>query len=118
MEHSHGFEGFNFAMDLVLVAISIWMVRIARTMSMGGAIGKTVNLVVGGAIVLGLAHLIETLLGAFGGLTVGQNELIHRFIILIGFVCLAIGMRSLGASIGKLKAPQKESKQPLTKSSR
>ncbi len=108
MEHSHSLEGFNIAMDLLLVAISIWMVRIARSMEVGGAVGKTVNLVVGGAIVLGLAHLIETLLGAFANLTVGQNELIHRVIILVGFVCLAIGMRSLGASMGKLKNHHKD----------
>lgn len=110
MEHSHGLEGFNIAMDVVLVALSVWMSLTARAMSMGGSVGKTVNLVVAGAIVLGLAHLIETLLGSFTSLTTDQNELIHRMIILIGFVCLTVGMRSLGASVGKLKTRSKTNK--------
>ncbi len=110
MEHSHSLEGINIIMDLILVALSIWMVFTARTMSVGGAVGKTVNLVVGGAIVLGLAHLIETLLGALSGLTTGQNELMHRSIILVGFACLALGMRSLGKSMGQLRSHDKANK--------
>jgi hypothetical protein len=107
MVHAHGFDFFNLSLDFVLIALSVWMALTARTMAMGGAVGKTVNLVVAGAIVLGLAHLIETLVANFTTLSFEQNELIHRLIILFGFACLAIGMRSLGQSIGKLKGENK-----------
>ena len=107
MAHSHDLDFFNLGLDLILIALSVWMALTARTMAVGGAVGKTVNLVVAGAIVLGLAHLIETLVANFTGLSFEQNELIHRLIILFGFVCLAIGMRSLGQSLGKLKSNNK-----------
>lgn len=106
MEH-HATDSFtliNGAMDIILLLTSFWMAFTARRMSLGGAVGKTVNMVVFGAIVLGLAHLIETVLSfAFPEMPVAQGELIHRAIILVGFILLTMGLSSLATSLGKMR---------------
>jgi DMSO/TMAO reductase YedYZ heme-binding membrane subunit len=106
MEHSasDSFTIFNGVMDLILLLTSFWMAYTARKMSLGGAVGKTVNMVVFGAIVLGLAHLIETVLSyVFPEMPVPQGELIHRAIILVGFILLTVGLSSLATSLGKMR---------------
>jgi hypothetical protein len=103
--HSHSnFELFNTAMDVLLLIVSFWMAYTAKKMNMGGAVGKTISLVVYGAVVLGLAHLAETILSGFFNVPGDVNEAIHRIIVLFGFVLLTFGLRSLGQSMGRLKA--------------
>jgi ABC-type siderophore export system fused ATPase/permease subunit len=96
-------ETFSSVMDFALVGVSFWMAYSAKQMKMGGAIGKTVNLVVLGAVVLGLAHLIETISTDFLKTPNEINELIHRGIVMVGFILLTVGLRSLGQSLGRLK---------------
>ena len=104
MESISGYEFFNTFMDVVLLLVSFWMALTARKMNMGGAVGKTISLVVYGAVVLGLAHLTETLLSTLFDIPHEVNEMIHRVIVLIGFVLLTVGLRSLGRSFGRLKS--------------
>jgi hypothetical protein len=104
MHSTSGFEFFNTFMDVVLLLVSFWMALTARKMNMGGAVGKTISMVVYGAIVLGLAHLAETLISTFFDIPNEANEMIHRIIVLIGFVLLTVGLRSLGQSFGRLKS--------------
>ncbi len=111
MEHTAHLEPFNLVMDFVLIGLSIWMAIVARKMSMGGAVGKTVSLVVLGAIVLGIAHLVETVLALVFDIPTALNESIHRCIILVGFALLTIGMRSLSQTMQNLKPTSKPKKQ-------
>lgn len=104
MESISGYEFFNTFMDVVLLLVSFWMALTARKMNMGGAVGKTISLVVYGAVVLGLAHLTETLVSTLFDIPNEVNEMIHRVIVLIGFVLLTVGLRSLGRSFGRLKS--------------
>jgi hypothetical protein len=97
------FELINTTMDFLLLVVSFWMAFTARKMNMGGAVGKTISLVVYGAVVLGFAHLAETILSGFFNVPNDANELIHRCIVLLGFVLLTVGLRSLGQSLGRLK---------------
>jgi hypothetical protein len=89
----------NFILDLVLVAASIWMIVAAR--GVGGIFGKTMTLIVIGAIILGVAHLLATLgtriTNATGGPLVDPNlnNVIHRLIVLAGFVFMVFGFRQL-----------------------
>ena len=53
-----------------------------------------------GAIVLGFAHLIETVLFEVFSVGTEANELAHRVIILVGFLFIANGLRQLGKRIG------------------
>jgi hypothetical protein len=87
----------NLLLDFVLVAASIWMVIVVR--GIGGIVGRSLNLIVAGAIVLGIAHLVATFAGPgrlslFDGTT---NNFIHRLIVLIGFVLLVYGFRQIRA---------------------
>ncbi len=99
----HGLELVNGIFDVVLVLTSLWMAYIARKMKVGGAVGATVTLVATGAIVLGFAHLLETVIMTVFAIQNELNELIHRCIILVGFLLLTIGLSSLAKSFGSFK---------------
>jgi hypothetical protein len=90
-------SGFNLVLDFVLVAAAVWMVMVVR--GIGGIVGRSLNLIVAGAIVLGIAHLIATFAGPsrlaiFDGPT---NDFVHRLIVLVGFVLLVFGFRQIRA---------------------
>ena len=97
-------EPFILALDGILILTSIWMAVLAGRLSLGGALGKTVGLVVWGAIVLGLAHAAETTFDLVFGMPTPLNELTHRLIILAGFLLLSLGLGSLASSIRSAKS--------------
>jgi len=73
------------------------MVIVVR--GIGGIVGRSLNLIVAGAIVLGVAHLVATFAGPeqlkiFDGAT---NQFVHRLIVLAGFVLLVFGFRQIRA---------------------
>ena len=87
----------NIVLDFVLVAAAIWMIVVAR--GIGGIVGRSLNLIVAGALVLGISHLIATFAGPgrleiFDGAT---NNFVHRLIVLRGFVLLVFGFRQIRA---------------------
>ncbi len=83
----------NLIFDFVLVAASIWMVIEVR--GIGGIIGNSMNRLVLGAIVLGFAHLIATFGTSVLKIDGPTNNLIHRVIVLLGFVLLVAGFRKI-----------------------
>lgn len=90
-----GLSTANIVLDFVLVAAAIWMVIVVR--GIGGIVGRSLNLIVAGAIVLGIAHVVATFagpgqLGIFDGTT---NNFVHRLIVLAGFVLLVFGFRQI-----------------------
>jgi hypothetical protein len=85
---------FNVVLDFVLVAASIWMIIAAR--GVGGLVGRTLTFMVIGAIILGVAHLLATVGTSVLQLNGTLNNLIHRVIVLVGFVFLIIGFRQVG----------------------
>jgi hypothetical protein len=52
---------------------------------------------------LGVAHVVETLCLQYG-MEEHLNELVHRGIILAGFVALTLGIQSLVGAFGQSKA--------------
>lgn len=85
----------NLILDFVLVVASVWMVIVVR--GIGGIVGRALSLIVLGAIVLGVAHLVATFAGPgqlniFDGPT---NNFVHRLIVLAGFVLLVFGFRQI-----------------------
>ena len=83
-------QDLNVVMDIILIVASIWMIFSVR--GLGGIVGKTLNLIVIGTIILGVAHLQATLTaGIFGG----ANSFVHRVFVLIGFIFLVIGFRQI-----------------------
>ena len=87
-------DKLNLLFDMVLIVASIWMVRVARSSGLGGAVGNGLQLITFGAIVLGMAHLSETLtFEVFHLKDLALGEFLHRIIILAGFVLLTLGFQ-------------------------
>jgi len=100
MEHSSLLVITTHILDFVLVASAVWMALAAAKLRLGGALNTSVNRIVVGAIILGLAHMVETLCLQYG-MDENINELLHRVIILAGFVALTLGIQSLVSAFGK-----------------
>ena len=83
----------NLVLNLILIAISIWMVTIVR--GIGGVVGRSLNLVTAGAIITGLAHLIASYQKFITPGLEDSFAAIHRGIVLIGFILLAAGFRQI-----------------------
>ncbi len=83
----------NIILDFVLVLAAIWMIIAVR--GVGGIVGKTLNFIVLGAIILGLAHLLATATMRFLGWDATFNNFIHRLVVLAGFVFLVLGFRQI-----------------------
>lgn len=95
MDLSQSLPTVNLVLDFVLVIAAVWMVIVVR--GIGGIVGRALNLIVLGAIVLGVAHLVATFAGPgqlniFDGVT---NNFVHRMIVLLGFVLLVFGFRQI-----------------------
>lgn len=110
IENLHDYLHFiSYALDFVLIAAGFWMANTARHLQMRGAVGSTLKQVSVGAVVLGFAHLIETVLFEVFDVGTEANELIHRIIILAGFLFIANGLRQFARSLRsllKVKVPQ------------
>lgn len=83
----------NVILDFVLVAASVWMIIAVR--GVGGLVGRTLNLIVIGAIILGIAHLLATFGSSVLHIDGVTNNLIHRIIVLAGFVFLIFGFQQI-----------------------
>ena len=87
-------EFVNLILDLSLVGASIWMVTIVR--GIGGIVGRTLNIITIGAVVLGLAHITETILAYFiPDMQPAFGEFIHRVLVFTGFVMIVTGFRQI-----------------------
>jgi hypothetical protein len=88
------FELVNIAMDIVLIFLAFWMVWAGNRL--GGVVGQSMGLVTVGAVVLGFAHLSETILFEVVKIDAAMGEFIHRIIILTAFVFLTLGLSAAG----------------------
>ncbi|GGM16781.1 hypothetical protein [Deinococcus aerophilus] len=89
-------ELVNLILDLILVSVALWMIVVIRTSTLGSVFGKALSWISAGAIILGAAHLLETLtFQVFHLKDVALGELLHRLIVLAGFGSLVIGFLSL-----------------------
>ena len=93
MDLANSLPTINIILDFVLVAATFWMVIAVR--GVGGIFGRTLNLIVVGAVILGVGHLFSDFtlkVLNWGG---DFNNFVHRLVILIGFVVLVLGFRQL-----------------------
>lgn len=89
----------SFGLDFILIGAGLWMAYTAWQLQLSGAMGVTIKQVAAGSIILGFAHLTETLMFHLLDLSADVNELVHRVIILIGFVFITNGLRQLAVSL-------------------
>ena len=66
-----------------------------RRLGLGGIIGSAAALFSFSALVLGFAHLVETITFRVVHLDANTVEFIHRLIVLVGFTVLIAGFRKL-----------------------
>ena len=88
----------NFVLDVVLIVAAVWMVLTVR--ELGGIIGKGLNLITLGTVILGIAHLLTTVLHPLAvgwGWDQPAENLLHRVVVLLGFVVLIFGFRQIEA---------------------
>lgn len=87
----------NIILDFVLFFCAIWMVITVRSSKIGGVMGGALNTISIGAIILGIAHIAETITFEVVKLeNIALGELIHRGIVLVGFILLVAGFKGLG----------------------
>ena len=86
----------NIIFDFVLIAAAVWMVIVVKNSGLGGVVGSALSSISMGAIVLGLAHVTETITFEVFQMDAVLVEFIHRTIILIAFILLIRGFQGLG----------------------
>ena len=92
-------EIIAFVLDILLVVAAI-AAYLARP-RIGGQLAKGLQALTTGLLVLGFAHLIETLLFVMFNVDRPLNEVIHRLLVATGFVFVIIGfIRMRGAFDG------------------
>jgi len=77
------------ALDIILVIAAI-LAYWSRP-RIGGQLAKGLRVLLMGVMILGLAHLIETGLFALFNLELQANEIIHRLIVMAGFLFVIWG---------------------------
>lgn len=88
----------NLFLDFVLIASSIWMIGAVK--SFGGILGKAFDIITWGAVILGLAHIIETITFEVLKWDTDLVEFVHRLIVLAGFILVTIGFKKLSKASG------------------
>jgi hypothetical protein len=83
----------NFILDIILIAASAWTVVTVR--GMGGVIGRGLNLITIGIVILGMAHLLSTAMKYLQLIDPVNESIVHRVIVLVGFVVLVLGFRKI-----------------------
>ncbi len=82
-------EIFNFALDLLLIGAAVWTIVVVRGSE--GIIGRTFHLMMWGMILLGVAHISETITFEVLKWRVDIVEFGHRLIVLGGIIFLVLG---------------------------
>ena len=72
---------------LVIAAIAAYLAR----PRIGGQLAKGLQILATGLLVLGFAHLIETLLFVVFNVDRSLNEVIHRLLVASGFIFVIVG---------------------------
>jgi hypothetical protein len=76
-------------LDIILVVVAI--IAYAARPRIGGQLSKGLRVLLVGLMILGLDHLLETVLFIVFSLNTQTNEIIHRLTVVIGFVFVILG---------------------------
>jgi hypothetical protein len=78
-----------FVLDIILVIAAV-AAYLARP-RIGGQLAKGMRLLTTGLLVLGFAHLIETLFFTLLFVDRPLNEVVHRLLVVVGFIFVTVG---------------------------
>lgn len=79
----------SLSLDVLLVVAAV-VSYLARP-RIGGQLAKGLRVLMAGVLVLGFAHLAETILFALTNLDLELNEVVHRLLIGAGFILVVLG---------------------------
>lgn len=79
---------------LVVAAIIAYLTR----PRIGGRLARGLKILLVGVMILGLGHLIETLMFAVLSVDLRTNEIIHRLLVGFGFVFVILGFLRMRAA--------------------
>ena len=80
--------------DVILILAAIWMVIVVR--GLGGVIGRGLNWITIGTVILGIAHLLDTLMRQIPlGWDGPTYSFAHRIVVLAGFLLLIVGFQQI-----------------------
>ncbi len=83
----------NLILDATIVVLSLWVLQIL--IGYGGLIGRALTLIGSGTVIIGVAQIIETIMNQWLTSDPLAIELIHRIILVIGFIYIVWGYRVL-----------------------
>ncbi len=92
-------ETIAFVLDIFLVIAGV-AAYLARP-RIGGQLAKGLQTLTTGIMLLGFAHLIETLLFFFFNVDRPLNEVIHRLLVAAGFIFVIIGFARMRGAFDK-----------------
>jgi hypothetical protein len=84
----------NIFLDILLFIALIWMVMVALR-GLGGVVGRAINLVTIGVLILGLEHISRRLPVQYLNMSPASLELIHTIVAFLGFILLGFGFRKI-----------------------
>ena len=103
MEYAGAMGSISLILDLIMVALSIWMAMVAKK-GIGGLIGSAMNWMALGIILLGITHFVATLMTMYmPGFTEAYGEVFHRVLVLLGFLLLGYGFMKIDKVSSQMK---------------
>ena len=92
-------ETISIILDILLVVAGV-AAYLTRP-RIGGQLSKGLRLLLVGILMLGFAHLIETLLFVLFNLSAPLNEVIHRLLVAAGFIFVIVGFTRMRGAFEK-----------------
>jgi hypothetical protein len=91
-------ETFAILLDITLVIAGIAAYRASPRI--GGELAKGLRLLTDGVLILGFAHLVESVMFLLFDTARPFNEVIHRVIVILGFAFVIVGFNRMRRAFG------------------
>lgn len=86
-------ENLTILFDTLIALLSIWV--LLKLIGYGGIIGKSLSQVGYGIVIIGLSQFVETFGLILFNASIITIEIVHRFILTVGFFFVAWGFKNL-----------------------
>ena len=84
----------NLILDIIITILSIW-IAIVAVKGIGGLVGSAINTIAVAILILCIAFISKALLFRLTDLDGSTQELIHRCIVLAGFLFMGYGFQKI-----------------------
>ena len=84
----------NIVLDIIITAVSVWIAIVALK-GIGGLIGSAINTIGVAILIICIAFISEALIYKLTDLDPMIQELIHRMVVLVGFLIMGYGFQKI-----------------------